>query len=270
MAVDVPRASFPARRVHTSLSPTFFFTVYSLGLRPVERLDPSPPLDFSDGVSGGVGIQIASRASPRARMCPREHHPRSIRVSPRTQRGARAPGPPGPPSHVFFPNSAPSTGVCDETRQLAREDAARLGRDGRVVASHARSFARSDRRPSRPPHRPGLNHRVSPRGATQIPQAEPPTHQLTTVERGPARHVTPLVSPHWLSVRKRHSHLKTRPRRKPKPPFAHQTLTVSSHPALPPPHHTGSIQGGPQGAPPRRQGGQGQGQGGRGCQEVDS
>lgn len=182
------------RRVgSTPLSPTFFFTVYSLGLRPVERLDPSPPLDFSDGVSGGVGIQIASRASPRARMCPREHHPRSIRVSPRTQRGA-----------------------------------------------------------------------------TQIPQAEPPTHQLTTVERGPARHVTPLVSPHWLSVRKRHSHLKTRPRRKPKPPFAHQTLTVSSHPALPPPHHTGSIQGGPQGAPPRRQGGQGQGQGGRGCQEIDS
>ena len=177
---------------------------------------------------------------------------------------------PRTPLACFFPNSAPSTGVCDETRQLAREDAARLGRDGRVVASHARSFARSDRRPSRPPHRPGLNHRASPRGATQIPQAEPPTHQLTTVERGPARHVTPLVSPHWLSVRKRHSHLKTRPRRKPKPPFAHQTLTVSSHPALPPPHHTGSIQGGPQGAPPRRQGGQGQGQGGRGCQEVDS
>lgn len=183
------------------------------------------------------------------------------RASPRTPRT---------PLACFFPNSAPSTGVCDETRQLAREDAARLGRDGRVVASHARSFARSDRRPSRPPHRPGLNHRASPRGATQIPQAEPPTHQLTTVERGPARHVTPLVSPHWLSVRKRHSHLKTRPRRKPKPPFAHQTLTVSSHPALPPPHHTGSIQGGPQGAPPRRQGGQGQGQGGRGCQEVDS
>ena len=177
---------------------------------------------------------------------------------------------PRTPLACFFPNSAPSTGVCDETRQLAREDAARLGRDGRVVASHARSFARSDRRPSRPPHRPGLNRRASPRGATQIPQAEPPTHQLTTVERGPARHVTPLVSPHWLSVRKRHSHLKTRPRRKPKPPFAHQTLTVSSHPALPPPHHTGSIQGGPQGAPPRRQGGQGQGQGGRGCQEVDS
>ena len=183
------------------------------------------------------------------------------RATPRTPRT---------PLACFFPNSAPSTGVCDETRQLAREDAARLGRDGRVVASHARSFARSDRRPSRPPHRPGLNHRASPRGATQIPQAEPPTHQLTTVERGPARHVTPLVSPHWLSVRKRHSHLKTRPRRKPKPPFAHQTLTVSSHPALPPPHHTGSIQGGPQGAPPRRQGGQGQGQGGRGCQEVDS
>lgn len=183
------------------------------------------------------------------------------RASPRTPRT---------PLACFFPNSAPSTGVCDETRQLAREDAARLGRDGRVVASHARSFARSDRRPSRPPHRPGLNRRASPRGATQIPQAEPPTHQLTTVERGPARHVTPLVSPHWLSVRKRHSHLKTRPRRKPKPPFAHQTLTVSSHPALPPPHHTGSIQGGPQGAPPRRQGGQGQGQGGRGCQEVDS
>lgn len=183
------------------------------------------------------------------------------RASPRTPRT---------PLACFFPNSAPSTGVCDETRQLAREDAARLGRDGRVVASHARSFARSDRRPSRPSHRPGLNHRASPRGATQIPQAEPPTHQLTTVERGPARHVTPLVSPHWLSVRKRHSHLKTRPRRKPKPPFAHQTLTVSSHPALPPPHHTGSIQGGPQGAPPRRQGGQGQGQGGRGCQEVDS
>lgn len=177
---------------------------------------------------------------------------------------------PRTPLACFFPNSAPSTSVCDETRQLAREDAARLGRDGRVVASHARSFARSDRRPSRPPHRPGLNHRASPRGATQIPQAEPPTHQLTTVERGPARHVTPLVSPHWLSVRKRHSHLKTRPRRKPKPPFAHQTLTVSSHPAPPPPHHTGSIQGGPQGAPPRRQGGQGQGQGGRGCQEVDS
>ena len=183
------------------------------------------------------------------------------RASPRTPRT---------PLACFFPNSAPSTGVCDETRQLAREDAARLGRDGRVVASHARSFARSDRRPSRPPHRPGLNRRASPRGATQIPQAEPQTHQLTTVERGPARHVTPLVSPHWLSVRKRHSHLKTRPRRKPKPPFAHQTLTVSSHPALPPPHHTGSIQGGPQGAPPRRQGGQGQGQGGRGCQEVDS
>ena len=183
------------------------------------------------------------------------------RASPRTPRT---------PLACFFPNSAPSTGVCDETRQLAREDAARLGRDGRVVASHARSFARSDRRPSRPPHRPGLNRRASPRGATQIPQAEPPTHQLTTVERGPARHVTPLVSPHWLSVRKRHSHLKTRPRRKPKPPFAHKTLTVSSHPALPPPHHTGSIQGGPQGAPPRRQGGQGQGQGGRGCQEVDS
>ena len=183
------------------------------------------------------------------------------RATPRTPRT---------PLACFFPNSAPSTGVCDETRQLAREDAARLGRDWRVVASHARSFARSDRRPSRPPHRPGLNHRASPRGATQIPQAEPPTHQLTTVERGPARHVTPLVSPHWLSVRKRHSHLKTRPRRKPKPPFAHQTLTVSSHPALPPPHHTGSIQGGPQGAPPRRQGGQGQGQGGRGCQEVDS
>ena len=183
------------------------------------------------------------------------------RASPRTPRT---------PLACFFPNSAPSTGVCDETRQLAREDAARLGRDGRVVASHARSFARSDRRPSRPPHRPGLNSRASPRGATQIPQAEPPTHQLTTVERGPARHVTPLVSPHWLSVRKRHSHLKTRPRSKPKPPFAHQTLTVSSHPALPPPHHTGSIQGGPQGAPPRRQGGQGQGQGGRGCQEVDS
>ena len=183
------------------------------------------------------------------------------RASPRTPRT---------PLACFFPNSAPSTGVCDETRQLAREDAARLGRDGHVVASHARSFARSDRRPSRPPHRPGLNRRASPRGATQIPQAEPPTHQLTTVERGPARHVTPLVSPHWLSVRKRHSHLKTRPRRKPKPPFAHQTLTVSSHPALPPPHHTGSIQGGPQGAPHRRQGGQGQGQGGRGCQEVDS
>jgi hypothetical protein len=183
------------------------------------------------------------------------------RATPRTPRT---------PLACFFPNSAPSTGVCDETRQMAREDAARLGRDGRVVASHARSFARSDRRPSRPPHRPGLNHRASPRGATQIPQAEPPTHQLTTVERGPARHVTPLVSPHCLSVRKRHSHLKTRPRRKPKPPFAHQTLTVSSHPALPPPHHTGSIQGGPQGAPPRRQGGQGQGQGGRGCQEVDS
>ena len=197
---------------------------------------------------------------------PRAIHPglsahTTRRASPRTPRT---------PLACFFPNSAPSTGVCDETRQLAREDAARLGRDGRVVASHARSFARSDRRPSRPPHRPGLNHRASPRGATQIPQAEPPTHQLTTVERGPARHVTPLVSPHWLSVRKRHSHLKTRPRRKPKPPFAHQTLTVSSHPALPPPHHTGSIQGGPQGAPPRRQGGQGQGQGGRGCQEVDS
>lgn len=197
---------------------------------------------------------------------PRAIHPG---LSAHTTRRA-TPQTPRTPLACFFPNSAPSTGVCDETRQLAREDAARLGRDGRVVASHARSFARSDRRPSRPPHRPGLNRRASPRGATQIPQAEPPTHQLTTVERGPARHVTPLVSPHWLSVRKRHSHLKTRPRRKPKPPFAHQTLTVSSHPALPPPHHTGSIQGGPQGAPPRRQGGQGQGQGGRGCQEVDS